>query len=255
MSQKNTEVAIITGGGRGIGRAIALRMAAETHVLIVGRTERDLTATCRMIRDAGGYADYVVGDAADPKTAQSAVMFAKEQGLLIRTLVCNAGIGKSGPIESFDESRWREIMDVNVNGSFYFIKACLPAMLKAGKGTICLLSSIAGVRGYAYSAAYTASKHALIGLARSVALEHGKHGIVAVPICPGFVESEMTTRTIHSIMERSGISEQGARSRVAHTNPQRRIIPAEEVAEAVAFVASGKVPSLSGNPLILSGGE
>ena len=128
-------------------------------------------------------------------------------------------------------------------------------MLQARHGVICLISSISGVKGYAYTAAYTASKHALVGLAKSLAQEYGRQGIVIVPICPGFVASEMTTRTIRGVMKRHGLSEEAAEQRVVRANPQRRIIPAEEVAEMVAFVCSGKVPSLSGNPLLLSGGE
>ncbi|MDO8571721.1 MAG: SDR family oxidoreductase [bacterium] len=248
-------VTIITGGGRGIGRAIAKKMAQETSVILVGRTERDLISVSREIKGNGGSALFVVGDVSHPETAHRTLELAKEHGFIVRNLICNAGIGKSGPVDSFDDVVWRNMFDINVHGSFYFIKACLPEMVHEKKGTICLMSSIAGVKGYAYTAAYAATKHALVGLARSLALEYGKHGIVAVPICPSFVESEMTTRTISGLMERKGISEEEARERVAGVNPQKRIIPAEEIAEAVAFVCSGTVPSLSGNPLILSGGE
>ena len=128
-------------------------------------------------------------------------------------------------------------------------------MVKQKSGAICIMSSIAGLKGIKYSAAYSSSKHALIGLAKSLAQEYGKYGIVTVPVCPGFVESDMTTRTIRGLMERNKISEEEARARVAKTNPQKRIIPAEEVAEIISFICSNKAPSLSGNPLILSGGE
>ncbi len=253
------KVSIITGGGRGIGRAISLRLAKDTNVIVVGRTKEDLVSICKEItllrQGFEGRAVYIVGDITDPKTADKAVALAEKKKWQIVNLVCNAGIGKSGKTETFDKKLWRDMFDVNVHGAFYFVQACLPTMLKNKKGTICLMSSIAGVKGYSYIAGYTATKHALVGLARSLAQEYGKHGIVAVPICPGFVESEMTTRTIHGVMERHGISEVEARARVAAGNPQKRIIPAEEVAEAIAFVCSGKVPSLSGNPLILSGGE
>ena len=253
--QDGTSATIITGGGRGIGRAIALRMARETNVILVGRTEADLVSACRGIEEAGGHADYVVGDVTDPATAAAATEQVRKSGWIIRNLVCNAGIGKSGPLESFDAGTWKNIMDVNVNGSFHFIKACLPSMLEEKKGTVCLISSIAGLKGYANVAAYAASKHALVGIARSMAQEFGKKGIVTVAVCPGYVEGEMTTRSIRGIMERRGISESDARERIESVSPQHRIIPPEEVAEAVAFVCSGKAPALSGSALVLSGGE
>jgi NAD(P)-dependent dehydrogenase (short-subunit alcohol dehydrogenase family) len=196
-----------------------------------------------------------VGDVADPQTAARAAQLAHEQGWTIRNLICSAGMAKGGPTATFDRKLWQRIFDVNVHGCFYFIQACLPEMIERRHGVICLMGSIAGVKGYKCEAAYTASKHAVVGLARALAQEVGKHGVLVVPLCPSFVESEMTTRTIHGVMQRRSLSEGEARRLVEATNPQRRILPAEEVAEMVALVCSGLVPSLAGNPLILSGGE
>lgn len=247
---------LVTGGGRGIGRSISLRLGSLGAVLLVGRTESDLRSAAEQIRANGNArAEVCAGDVADPATAARAVGRAQELGWTVRNLICNAGIGKGGPTESFDPELWRQTIDVNLGSSFHFVQACLPAMLAAGQGTICLLSSISGLKGAAFNAAYSASKHALVGFARTLALEYGKRGIVSVPICPGFVESDMTRRTVRSLMKRRGISQEEAERLVARVNPQRRIIPPEEVAEMVAFVCSGKVPSLSGNPLILTGGE
>jgi NAD(P)-dependent dehydrogenase (short-subunit alcohol dehydrogenase family) len=248
-------VSIITGGGRGIGRSITLRLARESAVIPVGRNQADLMATCETVIAAGGEAIPSVGDVADPTTAERAVQLAREKGWAIRNLICNAGMGQSGPTHTFDSTTWTRIFDVNVHGSFYFVRACLPAMLDQGKGVIVLMSSTAGVKGYKYIAAYTASKHALVGLARSLAQEYGKRGIVTVPVCPGFVESPMTRKMIQGLAHHRGISVAEAEARIAEVNPQRRILPAEEVAEMVATVCSGVAPSLSGHPLILSGGE
>lgn len=248
-------VSIITGGGRGIGRAITLRLARDSAVIPVGRTEADLEATCEAVRAAGGKAIPCTGDVADPATAERAVRLACDNGWAIRNLVCNAGIGKSGPTHSFEPATWARIFDVNVHGSFFFVRACLPFMLKKGKGVIVLMSSTAGIKGYKYIAAYTASKHALVGFARSLAHEYGKRGIVAAPVCPGFVESPMTRKMIQGLADHQGISAAEAEERIAAVNPQHRIIPAEEVAELVAVVCAGLVPSVSGHPLILSGGE
>jgi NAD(P)-dependent dehydrogenase (short-subunit alcohol dehydrogenase family) len=244
---------IVTGAGRGIGRAIALRLARDGPVVAVGRTVEDLESVCRDIAAAGGMAVPCPGDVADPETARRAVALAQERGWAVANLVCNAGIGKGGPTAEFDPELWRRIFDVNVHGSFYFVQACLPGMVAHKRGTICLMSSLAGVRGVAYDAAYTASKHALVGLARSLALECGKHGIAAVALCPGFVDSEMTRRTIASIVRRQGVSEAEALHKVAAAHPLRRIMSPEELAEIVALVCNGTLASHSGNPLILGG--
>lgn len=245
---------IVTGGGRGIGRAISRRLARDFAVIGVGRTESDLVSLQAEIEQTGGRCGYCAGDVTHAETARQAVRIADDRGWPIGCLVCNAGIGKSGPTAELSYERWREVLDVNLDGALHFVQACLPRMVERGGGTICLMSSILGVRGAPYDAAYAASKHALVGLARSLALEYGKHNITAVPICPGYVESDMTRRVILGVMERRGIGEAEAEERVARFNPQRRIIPAEEVAEMVAFVCEGKVPSLSGHPLMLTGG-
>ncbi len=245
---------IVTGGGRGIGRAIALRMAKETAVLVVGRTENDLNDVCGEITRGGGRAGLCVGDVTKPLTARSAASLRHLHGTTIRNLICNAGIGKSGPTETYDPELWDEIMRVNVNGAFHFIQACLPPMIESGGGTIVLMSSISGLKGSNQNMAYVASKHALVGMANALAREHGKHGIIAVAVCPGYVEGSMTDRSIARRAESRGISLEEAREQIAKVSPQRRILPPEEVAEAVAFVCSRKVLSLSGNPLVLNGG-
>lgn len=249
-----TAATIITGGGRGIGRAIALRMAHETALVLVGRTEADLQSLCQEIQNRGGFADYVVGDVAKPATARRAVAKVKKNGWQLRNLVVNAGIGKGGVTHSFDRKLWKEIFAVNVDGALYFAQECLPIMVEQQSGTISFINSISGIKGFKYDAAYTASKHAQLGLARSLALEYAKHGIVVVPICPHFVESDMTRRTVAGLVRHRGMTEAEAEETIKNTNPQKRIIPAEEVADAVALVASGKLPSLNGHPMMLTGG-
>ena len=244
---------IVTGGGRGIGRAITLRLARMGPVVVVGRTAEDLDSVCREVIAAGGMAESCAGDVADPQTARRAVAQAEGRGWAVANLVCNAGIGKSGSTADFDPEQWRRVFDVNVHGSFYFVQACLPGMVARGRGTIVLMSSVAGVKGVAYDAAYTASKHALVGLARSLALEVGKQGVAVVALCPGFTESEMTRRAVQGIVRRQGITKQEAEQKLAATHPLRRIMAAEEVAEVVAQICSGVLASVSGNPLILGG--
>lgn len=246
--------ALVTGGGKGIGRAISLRMALNAPVLMIGRSEAPLSDTKKAIESAGGEAEYLVLDLRDDDGATLLSAKLEDLGWSVASLILNAGIGKSGPTGSFPRSDFDEIYTVNVAAALPLIQLAIPAMTDRRSGTICFISSIAGIRGVGFDAAYSAAKHAQIGFARSLALEVGKNGICVVPICPGFVASEMTDRSIASLARRKGIGPDAAREQIARTNPQRRIIPAEEVAEMVAFVCSGKVPSLGGSPIILSGG-
>jgi len=246
---------IITGAGRGIGRAAALRLASEGPLVLVGLSRAHLDAVANDILARDGRAVIVDGDVADPSTAERAVAAAHAEGWTVGALVASAGIGKGGPTHEFSTEDWRRLFDVNVHGAFHFVRAVLPDMLAAGQGAICLVSSTAGVKGYAYSAGYSATKHALVGLARAMAKEYGKRGIATVPVCPGFVDTDMAKKTIEGLMKHRGFGEAEAREKVERVNPQHRLIPPEEVAEAIAFVVSGKVPALSGEPMILGGGE
>jgi len=244
--------AIITGGGRGIGRAITLRLARDRPVVVVGRTLCDLESICAEVSRCGGLAIPCAGDITDVETAVNAVNLIGSRGWSVGHLICNAGIGKSGPTDSFVFDEWRRIFDVNVHGCFHFVQACLPQMLERGAGTICIMSSMAGVAGVPFDAAYTASKHALVGFARSLALEFGKRGIIVAALCPSFVEGDMTRRTIRGVMRRRGLSEEEAEQRVAQKSPAKRILPANEIAETVALLTTGDV--LGASALAAGGG-
>jgi NAD(P)-dependent dehydrogenase (short-subunit alcohol dehydrogenase family)/NH3-dependent NAD+ synthetase len=256
-SKQNPQtVTIVTGGGRGIGRAIALRMARETAVIVVGRTADDLASTCSEIRSLGGDAAYLVGDVADATTAAAAVALARERGWSIANLVCNAGIAKGGPLVNFSSETWRAMFDVNVHGTFHFIQACLPEMIERKQGAISIISSTLGLKGAKNDTAYSATKFALVGMAQSLAAELKKHNIVVVPICPGFVETDMTERTVAGMVKHKGISATEARRMLAAINPQGRILKAEEVAEAVAYISAtsqATEPALSGEAMDMTG--
>lgn len=246
---------IVTGGGKGIGKAICLSLASSTNLVIVGRDQTALQDVSSLIASAGGACEYVVGDVKDPQTAKDAVDKVSQRGWQLHSLVCNAGIGGGGNTDIFSASRWMEMFDVNVHGTFHFIQAALPAMLKNAQGKICIVSSVAGVKGFKRQAAYSASKHALVGLARSLALEYGKKGIITIPVCPAFVMTDMTERVIAGLERHQHLSRADAEAKVRATNPLNKIITPEEVADAVALICAGKLDHMNGNPLVLNGGE
>lgn len=247
---------IITGGGRGIGREIAICLSWISNVVLVGRSEEDLVYTCKHIEGirAPGTASYVVGMVSDSisDTAGRAVAAAPGR---IANLICNAGVGKRSPTEILQLDQWKAVMDTNVTGSFLFVKACLPAMLEAKRGNIVLMSSTAGLKGVSHDAAYCTSKHALIGLARALAKEYGSRGIVSIPLCPGFVDSDRTDRAMAGYAARHHVGPDEAKRAIEKVSPQNRLMKASEVANVVRLICEGQLNAMSGSPLILSGGE
>lgn len=249
---KPDSLTIVTGGGRGIGRAIALRMAKETSVLSIGRTLSDLVATHEKIIAMGTRAICMIGDIADPATSEKCKHLCVN--FTVRNLICNAGIGKSGPTETFSSADWLRIFDVNVHGAFYLIRTFLPEMIKNGGGNICLISSTAGQSGLKRGLAYSATKAALNNMAKSINLEHTKNNIRCVAICPNFVEGGMTDRTIKNLSQHRGISEREARQIIINSTPEKRLIAEEEIAEAIASICAGTINPSNG-VLVINGAK
>lgn len=243
-----THCTVVTGGGRGIGRAISSRMAREGAVIAVGQNQDHLDSILAEIRAAGGIADCIAGDVSDQQTAKRTVELAAKNGWAIRNLVCNAGIGKSGAAHEFDPVMFQRIFDINVKGTWWFIHEVLPQMIKAKQGTICLMSSTVGVTPYKFDAPYSASKAAVNAIAASVAGEIAQYGLIIVPLCPCYVEGEMTERSISGIAQRRNISREEARQVVASVCPGKRVLPAEELADILADICKSGDMTLSGVP-------
>lgn len=243
-------VTIIVGGGKGLGRIIAMRMARETSILVVGRDAEELNLTCSFINEEGGQADFCVDDATDPECATRVVTHAYNAGQVVRNLIYNAGFAKSGRVTELHPATWQQMFDVNVNGAFHFVQACLPDMIDSQMGSISFISSTAGVKGFKYDSAYCATKFAVNGFAQSLAAEYAKHNISIAPICPGYIQGGMTDRTVETLMKTTNCTRQDAFALLATRNEQGRILCQTEVAEAVAFVASG---GGKGQPIMLQG--
>jgi NAD(P)-dependent dehydrogenase (short-subunit alcohol dehydrogenase family) len=222
-----SRVVVVTGGNRGIGAAISARFAAAGDTVhALSSADCDVTD-----EDAVGEVLGAIGR--------------------IDVLVNNAGVSASAPVERTTLDQWRTQLDVNATGAFLCTRAVLGGMAERGHGRIVMVASVAGHRGSRYTGAYTASKHAAIGFMRAVAAEVAGSDVTANAVCPAYVRSDMTDRTIATIEARTGRDGEAALAEMA---PLGRLIEPEEVAFAVAFLAAPEAGAINGQTLILDGG-
>lgn len=241
--------AAVTGGNRGIGRAVVERLAADGfHVVAMGRDRQALAETADA---ASGPVDTVVCDVADPNSVAAA--FAASGP--VDVLVNNAGIADSAPVHRIDLASWERMHRVNATGPLLCIQQVLPDMRTRGWGRIVTVASVASHQGAPYIAAYVASKHAVLGLMRSLAAELSGSAITANSVCPGYVRTPMTERTIANIMEKTGRSEDEALTALVGATRLGRLIEPEEVAAAVAFLASDAAAAINGQSILIDGGD
>ena len=221
---------VVTGGTRGIGAAIAARFeAAGDDVVAIGRSDCDVTD-------------------------EAAVAAFFERAGRVDVLVNNAGISDSAPLERTALTGWRTQLDVNATGAFLCTRAALPGMRERGSGRIVTVASTAGVAGSKYTAAYSASKHAAVGLTRAVAAEVAGTGVTANAVCPAFVRTDMTRASVQRIAATTGRSEEQGEAALAAATPLGRLLEPDEVAFAVAFLAAREAAAINGQTLILDGG-
>jgi NAD(P)-dependent dehydrogenase (short-subunit alcohol dehydrogenase family) len=249
---------LITGGGRGIGRAIALAFAREgANVIVAARTTEQVTRVAEEIEQACGARALAVScDVAE--AAAVARMFeevAQAFGRAPDILVNNAGVAESAPLLKTTDELWHRHLNINLSGTFYCTRAALPQMLTMGWGRIINVASIAGKTGAPYISAYSASKHGVLGLTRSVAMETATRGVTVNAICPGYVETDMTERAIENIQARTGRSDAEARATIEHMSPQNRLVKPEEVAALALLLASEEGRGITGQAINIDGGS
>ncbi len=242
---------IVTGGTRGIGRAVALKMSKLGPVLLTGRTEASAKAVCEEITASGGSAAYCVGDVSDPELARLVSRKLLELDWTPANLVLNAGISMSGSTVSIKRADWSKMFAVNVESNLFFVQEIVPSMLTAKSGNIVFLAGMAGVKAYRGMSAYCASKFAVVGFARALSEEVSSKGIRCVPICPAPVDTDMTGVIVNSLVQR-GSSKDDAVAKIAAGSGQKRLLTADEVADKVAWVCSAEFTGKSGEPLIVN---
>jgi len=244
--------AVVTGGGRGIGRACAAALTrAGAAVTVIGRTEAALQDAVK----AGDAQGYVAADMTDP--AAVVVSFskaAKERGP-IGLLVANAGAAESAPFSRTGPDLFRRLFEINTLGVVHAAQAVLGDMVARGFGRIVAVASVAGLKGYSYVTAYCAAKHATVGLVRALAAETAKTGVTVNAVCPGYTDTDLTDESLDRIVRTTGLSREDALQALLKTSPLGRLITPQEVAAAVVFLCSPEAAAVTGAALPVAGGE
>jgi len=244
--------ALITGGGTGIGAAIAARLSEMgARITVVGRRPEPLEE----VADGLDGAQPVPFDVTDEAAVEEGLKTATERFGPVDVLINNAGAADSSPFTRTTPDAWRAMLDVNLTGAFLMSRAVLPGMVERGWGRIVSIASTAGLKGYAYVAAYCAAKHGVIGMTRSLALEVAQKGVTVNAVCPGYTETELLSESVENIVDKTGVSEDEARAQLLESNPQGRFVSPEEVAEAATWLISSNASAITGQAIVVAGGE
>jgi NAD(P)-dependent dehydrogenase (short-subunit alcohol dehydrogenase family) len=246
--------AVVTGASRGIGAAIAQALVAEgMHVSLVARAATSLAQT--LAACGAGRAEACAADVTDASRVDAAFAAARARFGPVHVLVNNAGQAASAKFTDTDPALWHRILDVNLTGTYLCTRAAVPDMLQQGFGRIVNIASIAGLRGGAYLTAYVSSKHAVVGFTRALALEYATRNITVNAVCPGYVDTDIVKDAVANISRKTGRSPAEALATLVATNPQGRLVTSEEVANAVLWLCRPGSESVTGQSLVLAGGE
>ena len=252
MDQLKGRHALVTGGGRGIGAAIAKALSADgATVTIVGRDREALRARV----DEGLACDWEACDVTDAEALGAACRTLADRRGPIDILVSNAGAAFSAPFAKTRDDDFRRMLELNLMGPVHGVRAVLPGMTERGWGRVVTVASTAALKGYAYVTAYSAAKHAVLGFTRALALETARSGVTVNCVCPGFTDTDLVAGSVDLIMQKSGRSADQVREEFTRANPQGRLVEPREVASAVSWLCSPAAGSVTGVALTVAGGE
>lgn len=243
--------ALITGGGRGIGRAIAERLQREgARVVIAGRTRPEVDHVATALGGVG-----VVMDVADRASIAHGLAALAEKVGHVEILVNNAGGAESASLEKTGDELWDRMMALNASSTFTLCRALIPPMIKRRFGRVINVASNAGLTGYAYSTAYCAAKHAVVGLTRALAMEVAKTQVTVNAVCPGFVRTRLVDDAVDRIVKKTGRTADDARRSLEGMSPQQRLVEPDEVAHVVAMLCGEGARSVNGQAIAIDGGQ
>jgi NAD(P)-dependent dehydrogenase (short-subunit alcohol dehydrogenase family) len=252
MASLDGHHAIVTGGGRGIGRAVARALSgAGAAVTVVGRQEAALADAVA----AGDAAGYVIADVTDARALRQEIERAAALRGPIAILVANAGAAESAPFGKSDDDLFRRMLDLNLMGVVHATHAVLAGMMARGFGRIVAVASTAGLKGYPYVTAYCAAKHAVVGLVRALALETARTGVTVNAVCPGYTDTDLVRQSLDRIEHKTGRPRDEALAAMIKDNPLGRLIRPEEVAAAVLALCGPDAAAITGETLAVAGGE
>ena len=244
--------ALVTGGGTGIGAAIATTLArAGALVTICGRRQQPL----QTIAEGDSNIRAMTADVTDETSVAKLYQQAEAAGEPIDIVVANAGMAESAPAHKTSLDLWTRTLNVNLTGAFLTVKPALAGMRERGRGRIVFIASTAGLKGYAYVAPYVAAKHGVVGLARALAVETAATGITVNAVCPGFTDTPMLNESIRRIVETTKRNEEDVRATLAKRNAQARFVQPKEVADVVFWLCSDAGAAVTGQAIAVSGGE
>ena len=248
----NDKHAVVTGGGSGVGAEIALKLANDlAKVTIIGRREKPLKEIANKHKNI----KWKVCDVTKAKDVENCYHDIREKYGYITIVVANAGIAVSKPFQKMSTKDITAVMDVNLLGVFNSFQYAFKDMKANGWGRMIAISSTAGLKGYSYVSAYCASKHAVVGLTRSLAIELANKSITVNSICPSYIDTPMTERTIKNITKLTNLNNEEAIQELISSNPQRRLIKPIEIAETVSWLCNDSSSSINGQNISISGGE